>query len=122
MAFPERPPPPSLAELEEEEALPLPFFITVGEGNSAWLVEFKIEGNHLVLLVRESLTGLFHILIYELSKVLAGEDTKPREFSIGGWGLLDNVNRYEKLLVNKTSVTVGANCGSVVKLDFWRCE
>ena len=108
--------------LIQEEALPLPSFITVGEGNSAWLVEFKIEGNHLVLLVRESLTGLFHILIYELSKVLAGEDTKPREFSIGGWGLLDNGNRYEKLLVDKTSVTVGANCGSVVKLDFWRCE
>ena len=108
--------------LIQEETLPLPSFITVGEGNSAWLVEFKIEGNHLVLLVREFETGLFHILIYELSKVLAGEDTKPREFSIGGWGLLDNVNRYEKLLVNKTSVTVGANCGSVVKLDFWRCE
>ena len=108
--------------LIQEEALPLPSFITVGEGNSAWLVEFKIEGNHLVLLVRESLTGLFHILIYELSKVLAGEDTKPREFSIGGWGLLNNGKRYGKLMVDKTSVTVASDCGSVVKLDFWRCE
>ena len=56
-----------------------------------------------------------HILIYELDKVLTGEDATPRKISLGDV-------RFSKLLVDKTSVTIASDCGSVVKFDFWGCE
>ena len=61
----------------------------------------------------------FHILIYELDQVLAGESTVPREFALGDIDLFDS---FGKLLVDKTSVTVASDKGAIVKLDFWRCE
>ena len=56
-----------------------------------------------------------HIVIYELDKVLAGENSTPRKISLGDV-------RFSKLLVDKTSITVASDCGSVVKFDFWGCE
>ena len=56
-----------------------------------------------------------HIVIYELDKVLAGENSTPRKISLGDV-------RFSRLLVDKTSVTVASDCGSVVKFDFWGCE
>ena len=80
--------------------------------------KFKIEHNHLVLLTVGA--DVNYILIYEMDKVLAGEDTKPREFA------LERVEHpshpaFSKLLVDKTSVTVATDLGAMVELDFWRC-
>ena len=90
------------------------------------LKKFKIEGNHLVLLGFKGWKRLagedtrdFHILIYELDQLLAGESTVPREFALGDIDLFDS---FGKLLVDKTSVTVASDKGAIVKLDFWRCE
>ena len=83
------------------------------------LVMFKIEGNHLVMLVNERTnerSSHRHVLIYELDQVFAGENPTPRKISLG------NVVMFHKLLVDKTSITVASDCGSVVKLDFWGCE
>ena len=83
------------------------------------LVMFKIEGNHLVLLVKERRNHPLkrrHVLIYDLDKVLSGENPTPRLVSLG------NGVRFHKLLVDKTSLTVASDCGSVVKLEFWSCE
>ena len=106
--------------LIQEETLPS-FVSADADAESTFLDQFKIEGNHLVLLVRESREydeNLYHhyrIVIYELDKVLAGEESEPRELSIGS-------DTFSKLLVDKTSITVASESGTVVKLDFWGCE
>ena len=115
--------------LIKEIPLSHPAFITSGDIRRADLVKFQIEGNRLVLLLRENVFHQegdnqyvdyqYHILIYELDKVLVGEETKPREFSLVGD--LDNGDYFVKLLVDKTSVTAASKRGSVVKFDFWRC-
>ena len=66
-----------------------------------------------MLLVVE--TKQSHILIYELDKVLAGENATPRKIS------LDDI-RFSRLMVDRTSITVASDDGTVVKLDFWGCE
>ena len=90
--------------------------------NGGQLRSFKIEGNHLVLLlllVGEQKYDDNRIVIYELDKVLAGVTSQPREISLGSLygGFLDQ----KKMLVDKTSVSVASSNGTVVKLDFWRC-
>ena len=99
---------------------------TLRTGSLICLKKFKIEGNHLVLLGFKGWKRLagedtrdFHILIYELDQVLAGESAVPREFALGDIDLFDS---FGKLLVDKTSVTVASDKGALVKLDFWRCE
>ena len=92
--------------LIQEETLP------PADSTNEGLRKFKVEGNHLVLLV-ENGNGK-HIVIYELDKVLAGEYSEPRKISLG------SLNVYF-WLVEKTCVTFGSCDGTVVKLDFWRC-
>ena len=68
--------------LIQEQNLPLPAFNPNG---SIGMVDFEIEGNHLVLLVNdkwgvdEHQQYKDHILIDEMDKVLAGDNTKPRD-------------------------------------------
>ena len=94
----------------------LPNQITAGEGIASFLHQFKIEGNHLVLLVAENEHRCLRrpsILIYELDQVMAGENARPRVIPISV------ERRFNRLLVDKTSITVASEFGIVVKLDFW---
>ena len=61
----------------------------------------------------------FLILIYDLDKVLAGDITMPRKISLGRGHYISK--GYTNLLVDKTSITVVSQLGSVVNVDFWRC-
>ena len=98
--------------LIQEETLPQPV-----STQRLTLNKFQIEGNHLVLLLYGGYEGdAEYVLIYELDKVLAGEEAMPRDFC------LEHVERFSifsKLLVDKTSVNVTTGLGSMVKLDFW---
>ena len=79
--------------------------------------ENKAKCNYYIMPIAFAIAN-YRIVIYELDKVLAGEESELREFSLGS----HESNYFSKLVVDKTFVTVASNRGSVVKLDFWRCE
>ena len=113
-------------DLIEEEQLQQSECDELGDDEfiDADLVSLMIEGNHLVMLSIENYFSdhhysLSHIVIYELDKVLAGEYPAPRTIALGD---VDPADRFEFLMVDKTSISVAKESGSVVKLDFWRCQ